>query len=899
MTTDNDNKTLRVLIVGGGIGGLMLGVMLERAGMEYEILERSPEHRPLGSAISLNGTVLRLFEQLGMLEDLYKVSKFSGRLHLVKEDLETQGHIDLEHFRESVVLGRPDLFKVLASHIPPGKLHMGKRVLSTAQTDSGVEIRCSDGSSFHGDILVGADGAYSSVRQCMHKSLKEKGMLPKSDSEKLKFDQHCVVGITDELNPERFPVLKESFSEIYGIIGKKRPYTLWLIPIVGNRFAWSIGGRILDSETGQEDVRSFSFAEWWPEHSSDICNLVRDYALPSFKSSYQHDEHYKSPSVANLPNPHDEHHFSDIGSMSDASSCHSVAPSDISPANSSCSSIYADNHTVKSSRSSARMSIRSKWKLSLLFSPLTDSSTSSNQEDIFSPGINASTSSVSTEHPQGFMPKRKTPPAKPGTVAEIIDATNPDRISKVMLESKMFKVWHHERTVLLGDACHKVLPFAGQGAIQAILDGVSLANALYDMKSNSLDEITKAFKRYSSERIPVAKVAVSGSRSFGKLVNIQGRLSDFIRKISFRTLPNWLLRLATDKLHLYRPQLAYLPIVPDRGSARAHEQYYSPKYLEQLVRNSVSISRRPSVASVVADAPAPQIAESIRSVRTIEKPQMHDDRDEVRRERRNSRFHARFQPSMLAHLASKGTSARSLIPPPLPLEAPPRHHPDVTVPILPEDVMAQIPLHSRANSIHSSPTSSSYSLLPTGNAPDESRSQPPSSPRARRHTTNGRSRSASSTSRSLHQDSHLPPVPPLPPKLISLPIAFSHSIHPLRSGDGQNANHYNAFSGFTSQPYTPPRSPLSISPPVNFNDLDMTPITSPRASPSPSPSPSPTQHKRTHKRTKSLQLDPALASSLLALEQTTTALMKGRAALREHKSLDQMSTIQKHQRQRH
>ncbi|KAF9897640.1 hypothetical protein BX616_005233, partial [Lobosporangium transversale] len=61
----SETPNLHVLIVGGGIGGLMLGIMLERAGIDYQILERSPEHRPLGSAISLNGTVLRLFEQLG------------------------------------------------------------------------------------------------------------------------------------------------------------------------------------------------------------------------------------------------------------------------------------------------------------------------------------------------------------------------------------------------------------------------------------------------------------------------------------------------------------------------------------------------------------------------------------------------------------------------------------------------------------------------------------------------------------------------------------------------------------------------------------------------------------------------------------------------------------------
>ncbi|KAI7825300.1 hypothetical protein BC939DRAFT_448464 [Gamsiella multidivaricata] len=224
---------MHVLIVGGGIGGLMLGLMLERAGIDYQILERSPELRPLGSAISLNGTVLRLFEQLGLLEDLLKISKAAGRLHLVKEDLETQGHIDLEHFRErygyhSIVFGRPDFFQMLISHIPAKKILMGKRILSSSQTELGVIVRCSDGSAYHGDILVGADGAHSSIRQCMHKTLKEQGLLPKSDSEKLKFDQNCVVGITNELDPEKFPILKEELCELYGVIGKKNPYTVSL-----------------------------------------------------------------------------------------------------------------------------------------------------------------------------------------------------------------------------------------------------------------------------------------------------------------------------------------------------------------------------------------------------------------------------------------------------------------------------------------------------------------------------------------------------------------------------------------------------------------------------------------------------------------------------------------------
>jgi len=46
----SDGKTPRVLIVGAGIGGLFLGIILDRAGIPYEIFERATEIKQLGNA---------------------------------------------------------------------------------------------------------------------------------------------------------------------------------------------------------------------------------------------------------------------------------------------------------------------------------------------------------------------------------------------------------------------------------------------------------------------------------------------------------------------------------------------------------------------------------------------------------------------------------------------------------------------------------------------------------------------------------------------------------------------------------------------------------------------------------------------------------------------------------
>ncbi|KAF9347663.1 hypothetical protein BGX26_000865, partial [Mortierella sp. AD094] len=49
-----------------------------------------------------------------------------------------------------------------------------------------------------------------------------------------------------------------------------------------------------------------------------------------------------------------------------------------------------------------------------------------------------------------------------GTMKEIFDATPKNLILKVFLEEKVFQTWYNGRSVLIGDACHKLLPGAGQ-----------------------------------------------------------------------------------------------------------------------------------------------------------------------------------------------------------------------------------------------------------------------------------------------------------------------------------------------------------------------------------------------------------------------------------------------------
>jgi 2-polyprenyl-6-methoxyphenol hydroxylase-like FAD-dependent oxidoreductase len=67
-----------ILIVGAGLGGLALAAILEKSGISYEVFERASAIRHLGSAISVRPSVMPLFDQLGVLDKVYAVSKVLG-----------------------------------------------------------------------------------------------------------------------------------------------------------------------------------------------------------------------------------------------------------------------------------------------------------------------------------------------------------------------------------------------------------------------------------------------------------------------------------------------------------------------------------------------------------------------------------------------------------------------------------------------------------------------------------------------------------------------------------------------------------------------------------------------------------------------------------------------------
>ncbi|KAG0204215.1 hypothetical protein BGX33_008657 [Mortierella sp. NVP41] len=448
-------KTPSVLIVGAGLGGVALGILLHKAGIHFNIFEKAPLVRPLGSAVSIGGQLIPLLAQLGLEEEFFKIAKPMAETRVHNEKRELNYVVDFTElevmtgYKEHIV-ARPALYDLLVRQIPPERIHLNKRMLTKLEADDGIIIRMSDGSIYKGDILVGADGAYSTVRQRLYERLKIAGILCKSDREDLPFRSTCLVGQTRVLDPRDFPQLNKPLCDFYSTLGDKRPNSWMIFTTPQNTICWMVIHNLNKTSSRAVEDQGLKNAEnstWGPRAVQAMCDEARPFPIPGGKSAM--------------------------------------------------------------------------------------------------------------------------------TMGDLIDLTPSDLISKVFLEEKVFETWYWGRTVLLGDAAHKVNPSGGLGTLVAIHDAVALANLIYTLPSTSVKDINDMFSKYRSERYPAAMVAFQSSQSLSK--TIDRGLSGVVARFVAKNAPRWIWRQHLVKRSLIRPLAAFLPVTESKGTIPPDPQ---PSFIE-------------------------------------------------------------------------------------------------------------------------------------------------------------------------------------------------------------------------------------------------------------------------------------------------------------------------------
>jgi len=168
---------MKVIVVGGGIGGLTLASALARRGMQAVVIERAAAIAPVGAGLQLGPNAVRVLIALGFEAELKAASVAPLRAEV--RDAATGRLLVMNRLGNDAVarwgapyrvMSRAALQGMVLDRVqtePEIELRLGAALSGLDQGDAGVIAALSDGSRIDGDVLVGCDGLHSVVQSAL------------------------------------------------------------------------------------------------------------------------------------------------------------------------------------------------------------------------------------------------------------------------------------------------------------------------------------------------------------------------------------------------------------------------------------------------------------------------------------------------------------------------------------------------------------------------------------------------------------------------------------------------------------------------------------------------------------------------------------------------------------
>jgi 2-polyprenyl-6-methoxyphenol hydroxylase-like FAD-dependent oxidoreductase len=160
----------RVLVVGGGVGGLSVAIAFAQRGSEVLLIEKAPTFDVPGVGLGQPANALRVYDVLGVLPDILDSGFIYDRMSIFGPDrdliVEHKFLLGDDKVPAVCALSRRRLHQILLSAAQRGGavVRTGLSVADIHEQPDGVTVRFSDGRTEHFDLLAGFDGIRSKTR---------------------------------------------------------------------------------------------------------------------------------------------------------------------------------------------------------------------------------------------------------------------------------------------------------------------------------------------------------------------------------------------------------------------------------------------------------------------------------------------------------------------------------------------------------------------------------------------------------------------------------------------------------------------------------------------------------------------------------------------------------------
>ncbi len=162
---------MKIIIVGGGVGGLCAALALRHHGIDAIVLEQAPELKEVGAGVQIASNGAFVLRALGLEPDLIAVSNqpksWEYRSIETGEALVSWplGTPAAERYGAPLYnVHRADLVQLMVKHLPPEAIKFGAKCSSFGQTERAAWVQLESGERIEGDAVIAADGIHSVIR---------------------------------------------------------------------------------------------------------------------------------------------------------------------------------------------------------------------------------------------------------------------------------------------------------------------------------------------------------------------------------------------------------------------------------------------------------------------------------------------------------------------------------------------------------------------------------------------------------------------------------------------------------------------------------------------------------------------------------------------------------------
>lgn len=163
-----DIKNLKIAIIGAGYGGAAAAKALSLLGADVKVYEQAPQMGEVGAGIGLRPATMARFRQWGIFDEIAKVSSASDYFEILTatgEPIMKDTWPEFGDEKQTYLIHRRDFIEALLGVLPEGMVQLGHRLETIEDKGGRSVLTFANGETAEADLVVGADGIKSSVRE--------------------------------------------------------------------------------------------------------------------------------------------------------------------------------------------------------------------------------------------------------------------------------------------------------------------------------------------------------------------------------------------------------------------------------------------------------------------------------------------------------------------------------------------------------------------------------------------------------------------------------------------------------------------------------------------------------------------------------------------------------------